>query len=82
MISSEYKKLQLMTTYRFYFADERRPDGEPVYSAINGPAHAEFYTQLAKTKTQGPWNATFVKEQGYVNFPEVIVQDAVDFTRI
>lgn len=26
---------------------------------------------------QGPWNATFVKGQGYVDFPETMVQDAV-----
>ncbi|KAJ5611248.1 hypothetical protein N7510_007967 [Penicillium lagena] len=63
--------------YKFYFADERKPDGDPVYSAIDGPAHAEFYTQLIAANTQGPWNATFVKGQGYVGFSEAVVQDAV-----
>lgn len=61
----------------FYFADERKPDGDPVYGDINGLAHAEFYTQLADARKQGPWNATFVKGQGYVAFPETIVHDAV-----
>ncbi|RFU34005.1 hypothetical protein B7463_g2347, partial [Scytalidium lignicola] len=64
--------------YKFYFADERKPDGDPVYSAINGPAHAEFYIQLTEAKTQGPWNATFVKEQGYVSFSETVIHDAVN----
>ena len=76
-----FKGFQLMIKHRFYYADERKPDGEPVYSAIDGRAHAEFYTQLAESKTQGPWNATFVKGQGYVRFPEVVIQDAVEFSR-
>ncbi|KAJ5675127.1 uncharacterized protein N7477_005061 [Penicillium maclennaniae] len=48
----------------FYFADERKPDGEPVYSAIDGSAHAHFYIQLAEDNMQEPWFATFVKGQG------------------
>ncbi|UKZ54309.1 hypothetical protein TrVGV298_008117 [Trichoderma virens] len=63
--------------YKFYFADERKPDGDPVYSDIDGPAHAAFYTELAKQKAQGPWNATFVKGRGYVEFSEAIVNDSV-----
>ncbi|KAF3076712.1 hypothetical protein CFAM422_001828 [Trichoderma lentiforme] len=63
--------------YKFYFADERKIDGDPVYAAIDGPAHAAFYTELAKKKTQGPWNATFVKGRGYVAFSEEIVHDSV-----
>lgn len=69
-----------MTIHRFYFADERTPDGDPVYSNIGGPAHAEFYLRLVETKTQGPWNATFVKGHGYIKFSEVVIQDAVDFS--
>jgi hypothetical protein len=67
---------------RFYFADERKEDGSPVYSDIDGPAHANFYMQLieGKTQTQGTWNATFVKGKGYVRFPETIIQEAVDMT--
>ncbi|KAJ5153025.1 uncharacterized protein N7482_009503 [Penicillium canariense] len=63
--------------YKFYYADERKSDGDPVYSAIDGSAHAEFYTQLSEHQRQGPWNATFVKGQGYVRFSEEMIQDAV-----
>ncbi|TFB00482.1 hypothetical protein CCMA1212_007576 [Trichoderma ghanense] len=61
--------------YKFYFADERKSDGSPVYGAISGPAHGAFYTELAAQKTQGPWNATFVKDQGYVAFSETVMSD-------
>ena len=50
---------------RFYYADERKADGSPVYSAVDGPAHASFYTELAEGKSQGPWQQTFVKGFGY-----------------
>ncbi len=55
--------------YRFYYADERKPDGSVAGGAISGPAHAEFYLKLAEDKAQAPWLATFVKDKGYVNFP-------------
>ncbi len=35
---------------------------------LNGDAHAEFYYELANKKEQGPWEATFVKGKGYVDF--------------
>ncbi|CAD6592185.1 MAG: hypothetical protein ASARMPRED_006068 [Alectoria sarmentosa] len=54
--------------YRFYYADERTPDGSIAGRAIDGSAHAEFYVQLAERETQGPWLATFVKGKGYVEF--------------
>ncbi|KAM0544850.1 hypothetical protein ACHAPJ_011595 [Fusarium lateritium] len=54
--------------YKFYYADERKPDGAPAYGAIDGPAHAEYYTQLAEGTSQGPWQQTFVKGQGYAKF--------------
>ncbi|KAI5459149.1 hypothetical protein BGZ63DRAFT_415800 [Mariannaea sp. PMI_226] len=54
--------------FKFYYADERKADGSPVYSAIDGPAHAQFYTELAETKSQGPWQQTFVKGVGYKKF--------------
>lgn len=56
--------------HRFYYADERTPDGSIVGRAIDGSAHAEFYVQLAESETQGPWLATFVKGKGYVEFQE------------
>ncbi|ORX93793.1 putative short-chain dehydrogenase [Clohesyomyces aquaticus] len=53
--------------YRFYYADERKADRTPVYHAIDGEAHGEFYVALSE-KEQGPWLATFVKGTGYVAF--------------
>jgi hypothetical protein len=56
--------------YRFYYADERKPDGSAAYSAIDGDAHAKHYVELAEGKTQGPWQQTFVKGVGYKAFVE------------
>ena len=55
-------------TYRFYYADERNPDGSSVGGAINGDAAGEFYPELVQKKEQGPWLQTFVAGQGYVDF--------------
>lgn len=53
---------------RFYYADERNADGSPAFSAIDGPAHAKFYLDLAEETSQGPWQQTFVKGVGYQKF--------------
>ncbi|KAK4031884.1 hypothetical protein C8A01DRAFT_41682 [Parachaetomium inaequale] len=53
--------------YKFYYADERKPDGSPKYR-IDGDAHANLYWELADGKTQGPWLQTFVMGVGYKNF--------------
>ncbi|KAI3397701.1 hypothetical protein diail_10470 [Diaporthe ilicicola] len=52
--------------FKFYYADERNSDGSPAYGAIDGPAHAKFYTELAEGTSQGPWSQTFVKGVGYM----------------
>ncbi|GAP85630.1 putative short-chain dehydrogenase reductase SDR [Rosellinia necatrix] len=54
--------------YRFFYADERKADGGSVGSEIDGPAHADFYAQLANREGEVPWLATFVKGKGYVKF--------------
>jgi hypothetical protein len=36
--------------------------------ALDGVAHAEFYAELAKHQAKLPWQATFVKDKGYVQF--------------
>ncbi|KAK8035570.1 hypothetical protein PG993_010565 [Apiospora rasikravindrae] len=54
--------------FKFYYADERKADGSPVYNAIDGEAHGEMYTELAKGATQGPWSQTFVKGVSYKKF--------------
>ncbi|KAI4153933.1 MAG: hypothetical protein LQ340_002006 [Diploschistes diacapsis] len=55
--------------FKFYYCDERKADGSPAYSAINGEAHGKLYVQLAEGKSQGPWQQTFVKDVGYKHFP-------------
>ncbi|KAH6843096.1 hypothetical protein B0I37DRAFT_383685 [Chaetomium sp. MPI-CAGE-AT-0009] len=55
--------------YKFYYADERKADGQPVYMDIDGAAHAEHYVALAQETSQGPWHQTFVKGTGYRQFP-------------
>ena len=57
-----------LTGIRFYYADERKADGSPAYFDISGEAHAELYVQLAESKSQGPWQQTFVKGTGYKHF--------------
>ncbi|KAJ4369762.1 Short chain dehydrogenase/reductase dmxR12 [Neocucurbitaria cava] len=55
--------------YKFYYADERLPDGKLGGRGISGQAHGEFYLHLAQGETQGPWLQTFVKGKGYIEFP-------------
>ncbi|KAI1354772.1 hypothetical protein F5Y01DRAFT_239121 [Xylaria sp. FL0043] len=57
--------------YRFFYADERAEDGNSAGQRIDGPAHAEFYAQLANHEGDIPWLATFVKGKGYVKFHEI-----------
>lgn len=58
----------LLKLCRFYYADERKPDGAPAYGGIDGPAHGVLYTELAEGASQGPWQQTFVKGVGYQKF--------------
>ncbi|KAF4341223.1 short-chain dehydrogenase reductase like yusS [Fusarium beomiforme] len=53
--------------YKFYYADERKPDGAPKYR-VDGDAHAYLYWELSQGKEQGPWMQTFVKGEGYKKF--------------
>ena len=53
---------------RFFYADERTIDGKSIGKILDGPAHGEFYAQLAKHEGNVPWLATFVKGKGYVQF--------------
>ncbi|APA08969.1 hypothetical protein SS1G_02820 [Sclerotinia sclerotiorum 1980 UF-70] len=53
--------------YRFYFADERTPEGKAMHHT-SGPGHAEFFLQLAEQEGQGESLATFVRGKGYVGF--------------
>ncbi|ORY13941.1 hypothetical protein BCR34DRAFT_586161 [Clohesyomyces aquaticus] len=53
---------------RFYYADERFADGRSMGQELSGPAHADFFAQLANHEGNVPWHATFVKDKGYVQF--------------
>ncbi|KAF7551806.1 hypothetical protein G7Z17_g4752 [Cylindrodendrum hubeiense] len=56
--------------YKFYYADERKPDGSAIF-AVSGEAHAKFYVELSEGQSQGPWQQAFVKGVGYKLFPSV-----------
>ena len=65
-----YSAHDLSDRSRFYYADERNMDGSPAFMKIDGPAHGEFYSQLANDGGNIPWLATFVKGHGYKDFGE------------
>ncbi|KAJ6084422.1 hypothetical protein N7486_011222 [Penicillium sp. IBT 16267x] len=54
--------------FKFYYADQRKLDGSPLYVGIDGDAHGKFYVELAEIKSQGHWHQTFVKDVGYQRF--------------
>ncbi|KAK4496391.1 hypothetical protein PRZ48_012371 [Zasmidium cellare] len=53
--------------YRFYFVDERKPDGSPAFQ-IDAEAHAKMFWELVQAEAQLPWLQTFVKGVGYNDF--------------
>ena len=53
--------------YRFYYVDQRQPDGGPTIP-VDGPAAGKMYIELAEKKEQGPWHFTFLDGKGYVEF--------------
>ncbi|CAO2648461.1 Nn.00g077280.m01.CDS01 [Neocucurbitaria sp. VM-36] len=55
--------------YKFYYADQRLPDGKLCGKGISGHSHGKFYVFLAQGEKQGPWLQTFVKGKGYTEFP-------------
>ncbi|PVI01080.1 hypothetical protein DM02DRAFT_706490 [Periconia macrospinosa] len=54
--------------YRFFYADERKDNGDMTGAEVDPDAHGQFYAMLAAGGGQIPWHATFVKEKGYVRF--------------
>ncbi|OQE21263.1 hypothetical protein PENSTE_c012G02360 [Penicillium steckii] len=57
------------TGFKFYYADQRKYDGSPMYRGLDGEAHGKFYLQLAEGEaSQGLWYQTFVKGIGYKKF--------------
>jgi hypothetical protein len=57
-----------LTCSRFFYGDERTPEGGPMSPPIGAEAHSEFYLKLATEETDVPWDATFVAGKGYVDF--------------
>lgn len=57
--------------YRFYFADERTPEGGPVLQGTSGEGAAEFYFDLAENENNDiPVETTFVTGKGYTVFDQ------------
>ena len=57
-----------MCAGRFFYADERTVDGAMKGMSLDGDAHGKFYVTLADHEGDIPWQATFVKDKGYVKF--------------
>lgn len=58
----------MLIVNRFYYADERKEDGTPMYNGATPEGHAQFYVELAEGKEQQVWQQTFVSGQGYKKF--------------
>lgn len=55
--------------YKFYYADERTPEGAPVLQGTSGEGAADFYFDLAENENKDiPVEATFVTGKGYTVF--------------
>lgn len=55
--------------YRFYYADERRANGDAVYNDLSAEGAAEFYFDLAENENKHiPVEATFISGKGYAKF--------------
>jgi hypothetical protein len=70
LLLKDWKRLLSSVCYRFYYGDERKPEGGPV-SSTNAQAHAEIYEQLATGDLDVPWQVTFVPGKGYVDFSKL-----------
>ncbi|KAK0264227.1 hypothetical protein LTS09_001705 [Friedmanniomyces endolithicus] len=62
---------RLIILARFYYADQRQPDGRPASLGRDGSAHAEMYLQLVQESRQSKWLVTFVKGEGRRDFEGV-----------
>ena len=58
----------MISLSRFYYADEREPNGKPVGLSLDGSAHADMYYSLAHEPKQSKWQVTFVKGEGRRDF--------------
>lgn len=60
--------LVLTSKSRFYWVDERKEDGTPMYTGVSADAHADYFADLVDHKAQEEWSQTFVKGIGYKKF--------------
>ncbi|KAL6796226.1 NAD(P)-binding protein [Trichoderma sp. SZMC 28013] len=58
--------------FKFYYTNERLEDGSQAGADFDGPTRAALHVQLANDSKQGPWNYSFVKGKGYVEFGNLI----------
>lgn len=59
---------------RFFFVDERMPDGSAMLKGAGPQAHADIFLSLAdRTAGDVPWQITFVNGKGYVEFPHKVI---------
>jgi len=54
--------------YKFYFADQRNPDGSSISTGVDAYAHAKLYYELSQGTEQGLWHQTFIAGKGYHKF--------------
>lgn len=67
-LSPKCNRLTKDCVVRFYYADQRRPNGQPADFPIDGQAHADMYLKLAHEARQTKWLVTFTKEEGRREF--------------
>ncbi|WWD00981.1 hypothetical protein V866_007919 [Kwoniella sp. B9012] len=46
-------KAEQLRPARFYYVDQRNPEGGPAMNAVNGEAHADLFLELAEQEEQG-----------------------------
>lgn len=63
--------VSVLMQYSFYYVDERKADGNPKGTAIDGEAHADFFLSLVDGSVDAPWHATFVQGEGYKSFSKM-----------
>ncbi|KAL7916835.1 NAD(P)-binding protein [Trichoderma velutinum] len=58
--------------FKFYYTNERLMDGSQAGPDFDGESRAKLHLELAENMEQGPWDCSFVKGIGYVDFGTVV----------
>lgn len=56
----------------FYYTNERLLDGSQAGPGFDGEGRSKLHVELAENREQGPWDYSFVKGIGYVDFGAVV----------